>query len=87
MPAPRSLPGSHRLNKQPSSHVRGPISLVKLLLTILISFAPADIISLTTGNHQIYLESNTNMITWTATQPGVFNSSNALCFFRVRIKK
>lgn len=39
------------------------------------------------GNHQVTLESSTDMITWTTTSPGFFNSSNAARFFRVRIKK
>lgn len=39
------------------------------------------------GDHQVALESSKDMVNWTPTQAGVFNSSNANRFFRVRIRK
>ena len=39
------------------------------------------------GNHHVYLESSSDMVSWTSTQPGLFNSAAANRFFRVRIAK
>lgn len=39
------------------------------------------------GDHEVTLESSSDMVTWTTTQPGTFNSSNSNRFFRVRVKK
>ena len=39
------------------------------------------------GNHEVFLESSTDMVNWTKTSAGIFNSSNAARFFRVRIVK
>ena len=38
-----------------------------------------------TGDRQVQLESSTDLVNWTATQPGTFSSSNASRFFRVRV--
>lgn len=37
------------------------------------------------GDREVLLESSTDMVTWTPTQAGLFNSNNAARFFRVRI--
>jgi hypothetical protein len=39
------------------------------------------------GDRQVSLESSTDMVNWTTTTPGIFQSSNASRFFRVRITK
>ncbi|MDA7882430.1 hypothetical protein N9A94_09020 [Akkermansiaceae bacterium] len=39
------------------------------------------------GDHHVYLESSSDMVTWTSTQPGLFNSAATNRFFRVRIAK
>jgi hypothetical protein len=39
------------------------------------------------GDRQVRLESSTDLVNWTATQPGIFSSSNTARFFRVRVVK
>lgn len=39
------------------------------------------------GDREVRLESSTDLINWTATQPGLFASSSASRFFRVRMVK
>jgi hypothetical protein len=39
------------------------------------------------GNTEIILESSTDMVTWTAAQPGIYGSSSTKRFFRVRAQR
>ena len=39
------------------------------------------------GNTEIILESSTDMVTWTAAQPGTYGSSSTKRFFRVRAQR
>lgn len=39
------------------------------------------------GDYDVFLESSSDMVTWTATQAGAFNASKAKRFFRVRLAK
>jgi len=39
------------------------------------------------GDYDVRLESSSDMVTWTPTQPGQFNAANTKRFFRVRLAK
>lgn len=39
------------------------------------------------GDHEVHIESSADLVTWTPTQAGRFNSTNASRFFRVRVAK
>lgn len=39
------------------------------------------------GDHEVRLESSTDMVSWTPTQAGLFSSASAARFFRVRVTK
>lgn len=39
------------------------------------------------GDREVRLESSTDLVTWTATQPGIFSSSQDSRFFRLRLVK
>jgi hypothetical protein len=39
------------------------------------------------GDHEVFLESSPDLVTWTNTLPGTFNSRGANRFFRVRVRK
>ncbi len=39
------------------------------------------------GDYDVFLESSSDMVNWTPTQPGQFNAANTKRFFRVRLAK